>query len=60
MKLKRLTRQGHSLSLIIDRPILEVLGFTEGTMLKMEIDKGRIILQAATDDEIKKNRRQPS
>jgi antitoxin MazE len=35
---KTLTRTGNSLALIIERPILEMMGITEATPLRVELD----------------------
>jgi antitoxin MazE len=52
MKLKHLTRQGNSLAVIIDRPILDMLDINEQTPLKLTTDKGRIILEPVSEQEI--------
>ena len=52
MKLKHLVRQGNSLAIIIDRPILDMLDITEKTTLKLTTDKGRIILEPVSAQEI--------
>ncbi len=40
---KRLTRHGNSLALIIDRPILELLGIDADTPLEISTD-GRVLI----------------
>jgi antitoxin MazE len=52
MKLKHLTRQGNSLAIIIDRPILDMLDINEKTPLKLTTDKGKIILEPVSEKEI--------
>ena len=52
MKLKHLTRQGNSLAIIIDRPILDMLDINERTPLKLTTDKRRIILEPVSEQEI--------
>ena len=52
MKLKHLTRQGNSLAIIIDRPILDMLDINEKTPLKLTTDKGKIILEPVSAKEI--------
>lgn len=52
MKLKHLTRQGNSLAIIIDRPILDMLDINEKTMLKLTTENGRIILEPISAEEI--------
>jgi len=54
MKLKHLTRQGNSLAIIIDRPILDMLDINEQTPLKLTTDKGRIILEPVSEQEIER------
>jgi antitoxin MazE len=54
MKLKRLTRQGNSLAIIIDRPILDMLDINEKTQLKLTTDKGKIILEPVSEEEIER------
>jgi antitoxin component of MazEF toxin-antitoxin module len=39
LKIKHLTRQGNSLAMIIDRPILDMLEITEDTPLKITADE---------------------
>ncbi|MGD0542533.1 MAG: AbrB/MazE/SpoVT family DNA-binding domain-containing protein [Tepidisphaeraceae bacterium] len=52
MKLKHLTRQGNSLAIIIDKPILDMLDINEKTMLKLTTDKGKIVLEPVSAEEI--------
>ena len=40
---KRLTKHGNSLALVIDRPILELLGINEDTPLEVSTD-GRVLI----------------
>jgi antitoxin MazE len=54
MKLKHLTRQGNSLALIIDRPILELLDIDEKTQLKLTTDKGKLIIEPVGAEEIER------
>ncbi|MGD0462262.1 MAG: AbrB/MazE/SpoVT family DNA-binding domain-containing protein [Tepidisphaeraceae bacterium] len=52
MKLKHLTRQGNSLAIIIDKPILDMLDINEKTMLKLTTDNGKIVLEPVSAEEI--------
>ncbi|MGD0138025.1 MAG: AbrB/MazE/SpoVT family DNA-binding domain-containing protein [Tepidisphaeraceae bacterium] len=52
MKLKHLTRQGNSLAIIIDRPILDMLEIDEKTPLKLTSDGRKIILEPVSEKEI--------
>lgn len=45
MKIKHLTRQGNSLAVIIDRPILDALDIDQKTPIKLSLHGGRIILE---------------
>jgi len=46
---KTLTRHGNSLALILDKPILDLLGIGEGTPLLITTDGRRIILSPAPE-----------
>ena len=54
MKLKHLTRQGNSLAIIIDRPILDMLDINEKTPLKLTTEGGKIILEPVSAQEIER------
>lgn len=42
---KRLTKVGNSLALLIDKPILELLGIDAGTVLDVTVDaQGRLVV----------------
>lgn len=43
--LKKLSKHGNSLALLIDKPILALLGATEHTQFKIKIEKNKIILE---------------
>jgi antitoxin MazE len=47
---KRLTKHGNSLALVIDRPILEMLGIDEGTTLSIRTDGHRLVITRAQDE----------
>lgn len=44
---KKLTKQGNSLSLVIDKPILKLLNIDEKTDIVLEIQDGALILRPA-------------
>jgi antitoxin MazE len=48
---KKLTKHGNSLALIIDRSILELLNIGPDTPLSVRTDGQRLIIGAATADE---------
>jgi antitoxin MazE len=50
-QIKRLSRHGNSRALVIDRPILELLGIDEQTDLRMTTDGKRLIIEPVTDAE---------
>ena len=52
MKIKHLTRQGNSLAIIIDRPILDMLDINEKTPLKLTAVGRRIVLEPVSAKEI--------
>ena len=52
MKIKHLTRQGNSLAIIIDRPILDLLDITEQTPLKLQVDGRKIVLEPLAPKEV--------
>jgi antitoxin component of MazEF toxin-antitoxin module len=54
MKLKHLTRQGNSLAVIIDKPILDMLDITEQTPLKLNVDGRKIILEPISEEEVER------
>jgi hypothetical protein len=46
MLTKKLTRHGNSLALVIDKPILELLGIDENTLLQISTDGKKLEIQA--------------
>jgi antitoxin component of MazEF toxin-antitoxin module len=52
MKIKHLTRQGNSLAVIIDKPILDMLDIDEKTPLKLTSEGRKIILEPMSEKEI--------
>jgi antitoxin MazE len=51
---KKLTKHGNSLALVIDRPILELLQIDQETPLELTTDGTRLIVAAATPARRKK------
>lgn len=49
--IKRLTKHGNSLALVIDKPILELLGISADTPLEIQTDGQALIVTPATDPE---------
>ncbi|MBL8232211.1 MAG: hypothetical protein JNL98_27195 [Bryobacterales bacterium] len=45
--LKKLTKHGNSLALVIDRPILDLLRFDADTALEISTDGDRLIISAS-------------
>lgn len=43
--LKRLSKHGNSLAILLDKPILELLDVNENTQFKIKIENGKIILE---------------
>ncbi|MES1207093.1 MAG: AbrB/MazE/SpoVT family DNA-binding domain-containing protein [Pseudomonadota bacterium] len=57
MLTKRLTKIGDSTGIVIDRPILDLLGLERGDEVQLRIDKQRIIIERADEASVQKNRR---
>jgi antitoxin component of MazEF toxin-antitoxin module len=55
MKIKHLTRQGNSLAVIIDRPILDMLDITEQTPLKLNVEGRKIVLEPVSEAEVERH-----
>ncbi len=43
--IKRLSKHGNSLAILLDKPILDLLDVNENTQFKIKIEKGKIILE---------------
>lgn len=43
--IKRLSKHGNSLAILLDKPILELLDADENTQFKIKIEAGKIILE---------------
>lgn len=50
-QIKRLARHGNSSALVIDRPILEMLGIDDQTDLKVTTDGKRLIIEPLSEEE---------
>ena len=50
---KKLAKHGNSLALVIDRPVLDLLGIDADTALEISTD-GRVLIIAPTQDEGRK------
>ena len=51
MIVKRLTRQGNSSALVIDKQLLDLLDFTQDTDLKITVNGRQLIVEPLTDAE---------
>lgn len=49
MLTKRLTKIGDSIGLVIDRPILALLGLERGDMVQLRVDGNRLIVEQAAE-----------
>jgi antitoxin component of MazEF toxin-antitoxin module len=52
--IKRLSKHGNSLALVIDRPILELLGMDEGTPLEISTDGQALVIEPVRDKKRRK------
>ncbi len=50
--IKKLSKHGNSLAILIDKPILELLNINENTQFKIRIDGGNIILEPVRKEEV--------
>lgn len=55
-KIKRLTKHGNSYALIIDRPILDLLGISDSTLLQISTPDGSSIVITPIQDKEKKKK----
>ena len=51
MIVKKLTRQGNSAALVIDKPLLDLLDFNQDTDLKITVNGRQLIVEPLSDDE---------
>jgi len=52
--IKKLSKHGNSLALVIDRPILDLLGIDENTPLEVSTDGQSLVVAPARDEEQQK------
>ena len=53
MFVKKLTRQGNSAALVIDKPLLDLLDFDQNTELKITVKGRQLTVEALSDQERK-------
>jgi len=53
MIVKKLTRQGNSAALVIDKQLLDLLDFTQDTDLKITVSGRKLIVEPLTNEERK-------
>lgn len=51
---KRLVKHGNSLALLIEKPILKILGIDEQTDLQVKIEGNSLIIQSAIQEKTRK------
>lgn len=51
MKIKRFQRHGNSRAIVVDKPILEMLGIDENTIVVLRTDGKSLIIEVAADQE---------
>jgi antitoxin component of MazEF toxin-antitoxin module len=51
--MKKLVKHGNSLALVIEKPILEIMGIDEHTELEIVLQDGALVIQ--TPDKVRKN-----
>lgn len=52
--IRRLTKQGNSLALIVERPIRELLGIDADTPLNVSVEGRRLIIEPMTEEQREK------
>jgi antitoxin component of MazEF toxin-antitoxin module len=57
MLTKRLTKIGDSTGIVIDRPILDMLGLDKGDEVSLRIDKDKLIIERADESAVRSSRR---
>jgi antitoxin component of MazEF toxin-antitoxin module len=55
---KHLVKHGNSLSLVIDKPLLQLMGLDENTPVKLELEGRRLIVTPAGGEDRRKDFRQ--
>jgi antitoxin component of MazEF toxin-antitoxin module len=56
MLTKRLTKIGDSTGIVIDRPILDMLGLDKGDEVSLRIEKDRLIIERADESAVRSKR----
>ncbi len=51
--IKKLSKHGNSLALVIDKPILKLLKFDENTKSETAIEDGALVIRPISDNQIK-------
>ncbi len=51
--IKKLSKHGNSLALVIDKPILKLLKFDENTKSEIAIEDGALVIRPISDNQIK-------
>jgi antitoxin component of MazEF toxin-antitoxin module len=51
MIVKKLTRQGNSAALVIDKQLMDLLNFTQDTDLKITVSGRKLIVEPLSDEE---------
>ena len=57
MLTKRLTKIGDSTGIVIDRPILDMLGLKKGDEVSLRIEKDKLIIERADESVVRGKRR---
>jgi antitoxin MazE len=57
MLTKRLTKIGDSTGIVIDRPILDMLGLDKGDEVSLRIDKDKLIIERADESAVRSSRK---
>lgn len=50
--IKKFSKHGNSLALLLDKPILELLNITEDTKIKIRIDGNKLIIEPIIEEPI--------
>jgi antitoxin component of MazEF toxin-antitoxin module len=57
MLTKRLTKIGDSTGIVIDRPLLDLLGLSRGDRVQLRIEKAKLIIERIDDSAVEEKRR---
>ena len=58
MLTKRLTKIGDSTGIVIDRPLLDLLGLSRGDQVQLRIEKAKLIIERIDDSAVEEKRRE--